>query len=41
MKATDDTGMDAFRQRMRARLAELGQPHGVQAAEIFHVMDRL
>lgn len=41
MKATNDSGMDAFRQRMRARLAELGQSHGVQAAEIFHVMDRL
>jgi hypothetical protein len=41
MKATNDSGMDAFRQRMRARLAELGQPHGVGAGEIFHLMDRL
>lgn len=41
MKATDDTEMDSFRQRMRNRLAELGEPHGMGAAEIFHVMDRL
>ena len=41
MKATDDSEMDLFRQRMRTRMGELGQPHGVQAAEIFHLMNRL
>ncbi len=41
MKATDDDGMEVFRQRMRNRMAELGKPHGVTAAEIFHLMDRL
>jgi LmbE family N-acetylglucosaminyl deacetylase len=41
MKATDEDGMEVFRQRMRTRMAELGAPHGVAAAEIFHLMDRL
>lgn len=41
MKATDDAGMEVFRQRMRTRMADLGRPHGVDAAEIFHLMDRL
>ena len=41
MKATDDSGMEAFRQRMTKRLGELGAPFGVDAAEIFHLMDRL
>lgn len=41
MKATDDAGMDVFRDRMRARMAELGSPHGLGAAEIFHMMTRL
>jgi len=41
MKATDEDGMEVFRQRMRTRMAELGKPHGVAAAEIFHLMDRL
>jgi len=41
MKATDDTGMEVFRGRMRARLAELGAPHKMLAAEIFHIMNRL
>jgi LmbE family N-acetylglucosaminyl deacetylase len=41
MKATDESEMDAFRQRMRTRMGDLGQPHGVQAAEIFHLMNRL
>lgn len=41
MKAVDDSGMDAFRARMRNRMSELGAPHGVHAAEIFHIMDRL
>jgi hypothetical protein len=41
MKATDDSGMQVFRERMRTRMAELGAPHGVKAAEIFHLMNRL
>lgn len=41
MKAVDESGMEVFRTRMRARMAELGAPHGVAAAEIFHLMDRL
>lgn len=41
MKATDDAGMDVFRGRIRARVAELGAPLGLQAAEIFHAMTRL
>jgi LmbE family N-acetylglucosaminyl deacetylase len=41
MKATDEDGMEVFRQRMRTRMSELGAPHGVAAAEIFHHMDRL
>lgn len=41
MKATDDDGMVAFRERIRQRVATLGQPHGVEAAEIFHLMGHL
>jgi LmbE family N-acetylglucosaminyl deacetylase len=41
MKATDDNGMEVFRSRMRTRMNELGAPHGVAAAEIFHLMNRL
>ena len=41
MKATDESGMEAFRARMRQRMADLGAPHNVNAAEIFHVMNRL
>lgn len=41
MKATDESGMDQFRRRIRERLAELGAPHGLAAAEIFHAMTRL
>ena len=41
MKATDEDGMKVFRQRIRTRMADLGKPHGVAAAEIFHLMDRL
>lgn len=41
MKATDDSGMEVFRERMRTRMAELGAPHGLAAAEIFHLMTRL
>ncbi len=35
MKAVDPDQVDAFRQRIRDRLAELGAPHGVGAAEVF------
>lgn len=35
MKATDDDQMAAFEARMRARLAALGAPHGLAAAEVF------
>lgn len=41
MKATDDNGMEVFRSRMRTRMSDLGAPHGVAAAEIFHLMNRL
>ena len=41
MKATDEDGMEIFRTRMRTRMAELGAPHNMQAAEIFHLMNRL
>jgi LmbE family N-acetylglucosaminyl deacetylase len=41
MKATDENGMEVFRQRMRQRMADLGAPHQVDAAEIFHLMNRL
>lgn len=41
MKATDDNGMEVFRSRIRQRMRDLGAPHGVAAAEIFHLMDRL
>lgn len=41
MKATDDSEMEVFRQRMRTRMSELGSPHGLAAAEIFHLMNRL
>jgi len=41
MKATDDSGMEVFRTRMRTRMKDLGAPHGFAAAEIFHLMNRL
>lgn len=41
MKATDVNGMEVFRSRMRTRMSDLGAPHGVAAAEIFHLMNRL
>lgn len=41
MKATDDNGMEVFRTRIRQRMSDLGAPHGVAAAEIFHLMNRL
>jgi LmbE family N-acetylglucosaminyl deacetylase len=41
MKAVDDDQLDAFRQRVRSRLAGLGAPHGVAAAELFKLMSDL
>jgi LmbE family N-acetylglucosaminyl deacetylase len=41
MHATDDDQLDAFRARVRDRLADLGRPHGVAAAEAFHLMSDL
>jgi LmbE family N-acetylglucosaminyl deacetylase len=41
MKAVDETELVAFQARIRDRLAELGAPHGVAAAEVFAVIDRL
>ena len=38
MKATDPAALAAFRERLRARLASLGAPHGYGAAEVFHLM---
>ncbi len=35
MHAVDDTELTAFADRQRARLAELGAPHGFAAAELF------
>ena len=35
MKAVDPAQMAAFRERVDARLASLGQPHGVARAELF------
>jgi LmbE family N-acetylglucosaminyl deacetylase len=35
MHAVADDELDAFRQRIRARLAALGEPHGYAAAEVF------
>jgi LmbE family N-acetylglucosaminyl deacetylase len=41
MKATDDDQVEAFRQRIRTRLAGLGTPHDIAAAEVFHLMTDL
>jgi LmbE family N-acetylglucosaminyl deacetylase len=41
MKATDDSGLAAFRDRVRARAAELGAPHGLAAAEVFAAISDL
>ena len=35
MKAVDPHDLDAFRSRIRARLAGLGEPYGLAAAEVF------
>ena len=39
MKAVDESELEAFRARIRARLAELGRPHGCDAAELFARID--
>ena len=41
MHAVDDSQLGAFEQRLRDRLAELGEPHGFGAAEVFHRIDDL
>lgn len=41
MKAVDEAGLVVFRDRIRSRLTDLGRPHNIAAAEIFHLMDRL
>lgn len=41
MKAVDDSELDAFRDRIRDRLAELGQPFGIPAAEVFKLITSL
>jgi LmbE family N-acetylglucosaminyl deacetylase len=41
MHATDSDQLDAFRARVRSRLAELGEPHGVAAAEVFRLITDL
>jgi LmbE family N-acetylglucosaminyl deacetylase len=39
MHAADANELDAFRTRVRQRLAELGAPHGLEAAEVFAVLE--
>jgi LmbE family N-acetylglucosaminyl deacetylase len=41
MKATDPADLDAFDARITARLAALGAPHGLAAAEIFVLLTDL
>ncbi len=41
MKAADPAELEAFRVRIRTRLAELGRPHGVEAAEVFKLINSL
>lgn len=41
MHATDEAKLDEFRARLRERLGALGKPHGVAAAEVFHLMSDL
>lgn len=41
MKAEDDGEMERFRSRIRERLASLGRPHGMAAAEVFARLDDL
>ncbi len=41
MKAVDEEGLAEFRSRLTTRLADIGQPFGMQAAEAFHIMSNL
>ncbi len=41
MHATDSAQIEQFRQRIRSRLAGLGAPHGVGAAEVFKLITDL
>lgn len=41
MKATDAAELDRFRQRVRIRLAQLGSPHNIAAAEVFALIPDL
>ena len=41
MHARDDAGLEAFRRRIAERLAGLGRPHGLGAAEVFALIDDL
>lgn len=41
MKAVDDAEIERFRHRIRERLAELGAPHDVDAAEVFKLIRSL
>ena len=41
MKATDDSGIKKFRERIQERMTELGVPYSFDAAEVFHYMNRL
>lgn len=41
MHAVDDDELAAFDRRVRSRLVALGEPHGVDAAEIFKLIDDL
>jgi hypothetical protein len=41
MHAADASELDAFRTRIRTRLAELGGPYDLTAAELFHQLTSL
>ena len=41
MKAVDDEGIAAFRERITDRLSGLGEPHGMAAAEVFKLISNL
>jgi len=41
MRAVDEDGLVRFRARIRDRAAELGRTHGLEAAEVFHLMSDL
>ncbi len=41
MKAVDEAELDAFRDRVRSRLRDLGEPFDLAAAEVFHLMTSL